>query len=332
MDDAKKLIHWALNLTSEYETEISNFDWPQRFSLDKLDYHFKFKYNEKSYDGRGLADSSEIALVKAIVEAVERTALDKHNLKNSNGLAAHFDLTQASENALCELVERDVFLCNYLWVEAGVQEIDKNLFSDTFLETLKKFENENVHIRFYELGTLLNRTVILAITNGFNRINPFGCVIGLGCSLIKEKAIAAAFSEAARNTVTYIDSNNCIEWHKSEIDFFNDEIQNFSILEHGKLALSETYGRWLWNYFLEKKKYKIIDHDIQENEIEIQELELDYAFADLGVKVVQARSKTMQNLFFHKTVPENINLGRLERFTKSSLLFEDLNLRTHPIA
>jgi ribosomal protein S12 methylthiotransferase accessory factor YcaO len=253
-------------------------------------------------------------------------------LKNSNGLAAHFDLSQATENALCELIERDVFLCNYLCVKAGVREVDKNLLPDSFLTTVKEFENKNIHISFYELGTLLNRTVILAITNGFNRINPFGCVIGLGASLTKEKAIAVAFSEAARNTVTYIDRNNCIEWHKSENDFFNEDIQTFSILEHGKLALSETYGRWLWNYFLEKKNYKILDHDIQENEIEIRVLDLDYAFSELGIKVVQARSKNMQNLFFHKTIPEKVNLARLERFTKTSLLFKDLNLRIHPIA
>ncbi len=110
MDDAKKLIHWALNLKPEYQVEISNFDWPRRFALDQLDYHFKFEYKEQIYDGRGLAESSETALVKAIVEAIERTVIDKHKLKNSNGIAAHFDSAQATESALCELIERDVFL------------------------------------------------------------------------------------------------------------------------------------------------------------------------------------------------------------------------------
>lgn len=332
MDDAKKLIHWALNLNPEFKVEISNFDWPQRFSLNQLDYHFKFRYNEQTYDGRGLAKSSETALVKAIVEAVERTVLDKHNLKNSNGIAAHFDSVQATENALCELIERDLFLCTYLCVEAGVQEIDKNLLPESYLTTIKEFENKNVHVRFYELGTLLNRTVILVIANGFDLLNPFGCVIGLGASLIKDKAIAAAFSEVARNTVTYIDRNSCIEWYKSESDFFNVTDQNFSILEHGKIALSETYGRWLWNYFSEKKKYKMKDHDIQENEIEIRALDLDNAFVELGIKVVQARSRAMQNLFFHKTTPEKINLARLERFVKKPISFEELNLTPHPIA
>lgn len=332
MDDAKKLIHWALNLKPDYKAEISNFDWPQRFALNQLDYHFKFTYKEETYDGRGLAVSSEIALVKAIVEAIERTIIDKHQLNNSNGIAAHFDIVQATESALCELIERDVFLCNYLCVEGGVQEVEQHLLPDFCLTTVKEFENKNVSICFYELGMLLNRTVILAITNGFDRLNPFGCVIGLGASLIKEKAIAAAFSEVARNTVTYIDRDSCIEWHQSENDFFKEDNQNFSILEHGKLALSEEYGRWLWNYFLEKKKYKIKDNDIRENEIEINVLELDRVFAELGVKVVQARSKAMQNLFFNKTQPQKINQDRLYRYMQAAYSVENINLRTHPLA
>jgi len=332
MDDAKKLIHWALNLNSEYKVEISNFEWPERFSLNQLDYHFKFKYKGHTYDGRGLAESSETALTKAIVEAIERTVIDKYNLKNSNGIAAHFDLIKAKENALCELIERDVFLCNFLYVRAGVKEVDKNLLPSSCLASVIEFENKNVPIRFYELGALLNRTVILAITNGFDRLNPFGCVIGLGASLIKTEAMAAAFNEAARNSVTYIDRNSCTEWSQSESEFFKEDNQKFSILEHSKLALSETYGRWLWNYFLEKEKYKMIDHDIQEQEIEIQTLDLDSAFAELGITVVQARSNVMQNLYFHKTTPEKVNLARLERFAKTPLVFEDLNLRTHPLA
>lgn len=332
MDDAKKLIHWAVNLKPEYKVEISNFDWPQRFALDQLDYHFKFRYNEQTYDGRGLAVSSETALVKAIVEAIERTVIDKHNLKNSNGIAAHFDSVQATESALCELIERDVFLCNYLCAEAGVQEIEKNLLPDSYLATVKEFENNNIHIRFYELGKLLNRTVVLAITNGFDRVNPFGCVIGLGANLIKDKAIAAAFSEVARNTVTYIDRNSCIEWHQSENDFFKEDNQSFSILEHGKLALSEAHARWLWNYFLEKKKYQVKDNDIRENEIEIRVLDLDSVFVELGIKVVQARSKAMQDLFFHKTQPQKINLDRLSRYMQAVCSVENINLRTHPLA
>lgn len=332
MDDAKKLIHWALNLNQEYNVEITNFDWPQRFSFDLLDYHFKFKYNNHTYDGRGLAESSETALVKAIVEATERTVIDKHKLKNSNGIAAHFDSIQAAENALCELIERDVFLCNYLCMEAGVQEVEKDLLSDYCLNLAKEFKNKNVHSCFYELGTLLDRTVILAITNGFKRPNPFGCVVGLGASLNKEKAIETALCEAARNTITYIDRDGCAEWYKSENDFFDKENKFFSILEHGKLALTEIYGRWLWNYFSDKKKYKIYDHDIQEKDIEIIELSLDYPFSELGIKIVQARSDKLQNLFFHKTTPEKVNLARLQSFTKSPLLFKDLNLRTHPIS
>lgn len=333
MDDAKKLIHWAINLPDHYKSKITSFDWPKRIGYDLFDYSFNFEHKNLEYHGRGLSTKIETALVKAIIECIERTAIDKNRLKNSNGIAAHFDKAQAKENAICELIERDIFLCNYLSPSAGVTEINSIDLSENQIRTIKLFRQKHVAIRLYELGTVLNRTVVLALTNGFDCSNPFGCITGLGSNRSKQQSIDTAINEATRNVATNLDSDTCDEWSLSEDSFFKGLDESFSILEHGKIALTEEYGRWIWSYFEEKKKFAVKNNDnIQESEINFIELAVDDMFCDLGVKLVQAKSESMQNLFFHKTEPHKINQARMRRYIEAPFCFDNLNLRTHPLA
>lgn len=333
MDDAKKLIHWAINLPDQYKPKITSFDWPKRIGYDLFDYSFNFEHKNIEYHGRGSSEKIETAFVKAIIECIERTAIDKNRLKSSNGVAAHFDKAQAKENAICELIERDIFLCNYLSPSSGVTEIDSTDLSEQQTRTIKSFCQKHVAIRLYELGTVLNRTVVLALANGFNCSSPFGCIIGLGSNRSKQQALNTAISEATRNIATNLDSDICVEWSLSENSFFKDLNESFSILEHGRIALTEEYGRWIWKYFEEKKKFAVKTNDsIQESEITFSDLEVDDIFRDLGVKLVHAKSESMQNLFFHKTELHKINKDRLCRYMGTPFYFDSLNLRPHPLA
>lgn len=332
MDDAKKLIHWAINLPPDFDPQITLFDWPKRFALNQFDYHFKFKFNNSEYQGRGIAVETEKALTKAIVEAIERTVIDKHSLKNSNGIAAHFEEPLARENAVCELIERDIFLCNFLCPLAGVVEINSNTISSSFTEILDKLKKNNIAIQLYELGTTLDRIVVLAICNGFDSKTPFGCVIGLGSHLVREVAIHAALIEMIRNVVTQIDNNICPEWQLTQSNFSHHDEINFSINEHSKIALTEEYGRWIWQYFLEKREYLIRPDNIKKDEIQVRILNLDSRFSGLGIKIYQAYSDSLQNLFFNMTSEAKVNLERLDRYMGTPTRFENLTLRMHPLA
>lgn len=99
----------------------------------------KLKANEEIYDSWGIAETKELALLKAVVEFIERINIPRSDLKykklkfgfkkyseaqlqnqypqcsnwnfnNSNGVALHTSLRAAKENALNEVIERHVIL------------------------------------------------------------------------------------------------------------------------------------------------------------------------------------------------------------------------------
>lgn len=329
MDDAKKLIHWAINPREQFDIEIVNFDWPKRYSLEQVDYSFKLKIGEDVYDGRGMSASSEVALTKAIVESIERTAVEFNNLNSSNGLAAHFNFELAKENALCELIERDLFLCNFLTPTSGVKKLLPEMLFPEISKCMAVLESKNVNLVFFEIGNVCERRVVIAIANGFKCEKPFGCVVGLGSHNKILNAISSAFAEVVRTTVTYIEGEQCDHWEKDEQDFFKSN--NFSILEHKNLALSEQYANWLWDYYQEKEQYPIVANNFRMNDFNFESLKLATDFKDLGIEVVRVKSNLLQDLFFGKTTYEKINLDRLNNYINGNSS-KKINFRTHPLA
>lgn len=330
MDDAKELIQWALNSRDRLNVELTNFSWPKQFGLNQADFHFKFILDGKTYEGRGMSPSSNTAIIKSIVEAIERTTIDCNSLKSSNGVAAHFNIQLAQENALCELIERDIFLCNYLCVNAGVREIENHLLPNVILKSLTHFNHDNVQFKFYQLGTLLQRHVVLAIANGFKSNNPFGCVIGIAANINLESAILSAFNEAARSSVTYVADEVCSSWNQKTEDFFTTK--QFSILEHKRLAMTKEHGIKLWEYYLQKKNSPIIESQIDLNRINLSLLTLPVELRNLGISAYQAQSDEVQNLFFGTTEINNINIERLESYSKSKMTANMINFLTHPLS
>lgn len=330
MDDAKELIHWALQSRDRLSIELTNFKWTKQYGLDQSDFNFKFILNAKTYEGRGMSSTSETAIVKSIVEAIERTTVDCNSLKNSNGVAAHFDIQLAQENALCELIERDIFLCNFLSIKAGVREIENHLLPSVLLRSLTHFSHDNVEFKFYVLGTLLQRHVVLAIANGFKSNNPFGCVIGVSANMNLESAILSAFNETARSSVTYIADEVCSSWNQKAEDFFTT--RQFSILEHKRLSMTKEHGLKIWEYYLQKKNSPLVESQIDLNRVNFNLLKLPVELRNLGISVYRAESDEVQNLFFGKTEIHNVNIKRLECYSKSKVTVDMINFLTHPLS
>lgn len=67
------------------------------------------------YFANGTAHSNIMASFKAVVEGYERTTVRNSDVKNSSGVAAHFDRKKAEEKALLELIERDALM--HCWEE-----------------------------------------------------------------------------------------------------------------------------------------------------------------------------------------------------------------------
>ncbi len=88
---------------------------PKGFRFRSYSFNIAGKINGKNILVTGEADTKDLAITKAVAEFIERCVLiessvNKHEIKTSNGWAAHTSEIEAQENAIRELVERDAIL------------------------------------------------------------------------------------------------------------------------------------------------------------------------------------------------------------------------------
>lgn len=143
--------------------------------------------------------SHDIALKKAISEATERMALKQYSLKSggpesSNGWACHVSKEAAIENAILELIERDVALSN--WECNGpFYEIPDVMFPPPLLSWK---ENREADLEFSYLRVFLSENTRGACISTllFNERGNF--VVGHSSGLNLDAAILSSAAEAMR--------------------------------------------------------------------------------------------------------------------------------------
>lgn len=141
----------------------------------------------------------DVALKKAISEATERMALKQYSLKSggpesSNGWACHLSIEIAIENAILELIERDVALSN--WECNGPFYEVPDLMFPTPLLSWK--ENREANLEFHNLRVFLSQNAHGACVSSllFNGRGNF--VVGHASGLDLQAAILSSAAEAMR--------------------------------------------------------------------------------------------------------------------------------------
>ena len=187
-------------------------------------------------EAEGFADdSADICELKATSEALERFALKyfkKINLysETSNGWACHFTAKQAIDNAIFELIERDVSLSS--WENTDLfYEIPEKLWPT---EVINWRDQQTGEIEFSNLKILLNHnkngccvSVLL-----FNDKNNF--VAGHASKYDLKQAIISATLEcmrAAHSALRFENFDNVIKLHSSAPE----------IIEPGSHSLAYAY-------------------------------------------------------------------------------------------
>jgi len=169
--------------------------WPQKFGLKYYHFTFEMKFRETFCMGHGCDLSEELALTKAVAEAVERWAFQsRSSALTTNGFAAHIDPLLAADNSLKELLERDAFLCHMI---SGAPMIEVSPDSSIYYEAILKM----LYASSIELSCALAHTFdefwcvrvqLSGNSNDFSGIN-----ISLGASRSSpEEALDKALLEA----------------------------------------------------------------------------------------------------------------------------------------
>lgn len=109
-----QLTRWIADNASDLDLHVDLLHWPSEWMPGFAAIAASIRVQSSVYDGCAVDRSEDAALIKAVVESIERYVKHTHNLPNTSGLAGHITSEQAQENGLCELIERDAFFCHYI--------------------------------------------------------------------------------------------------------------------------------------------------------------------------------------------------------------------------
>lgn len=309
MENHEALDTWILNSSVKLNSNIKLFSNSNLTKMGIFDITVEIEIDGVDSFGRGTDFDRNIAIRKAMSEALERFYLKYNKFPNSNGMAAHFNKANAIENAKNELIERDLFLCNFLTstpfsvMEASSIEIDK------CREILRK----GVRLNFYKMGEGDQKIAVLCTIDGIEcEAVPFGYFMGTSVSNNLKSAINSAFCEAYRSFAHFASSENTKEI--SERSFLNMRAHEICFEDHGYLSLNLDYAKKLREIYFEDKFAKvssILTPIFVEQNIPVHSL-----IEDCPLIVARVTSSSLQNLYCGFDNNLNANLGRLKEFSK----------------
>ncbi len=142
--------------------------------------------------GVGSDFNSELSIIKARSEIIERFiySQSKRILNSTSGLAVHSTISGAKENALKELIERDLFLTSWF----------SGKYPDWTSPIVTKFPFKRINGRFEvsigHIGTCLDYQCYVYILS--DRNNLFGAICGAVCEKRIEDSISKILFDISR--------------------------------------------------------------------------------------------------------------------------------------
>lgn len=183
------ITYWVFSHKNQLHPQMTDFSWPKSFGIDLFDIETKIVWDNRTFIGRGAADSLRLAIEVSCAEALERLACFYHG-RPSVGVAAHSIKGFAEENALLEAKER----------------YSLGLYRNGALRPVEMDQDLITHKYQLPLGTRVTR-FYLSSTEEASCLSIFQLdtqyFMGLSMAESQEKAIFKADCEALRNLSAY---------------------------------------------------------------------------------------------------------------------------------
>ncbi len=188
----EKLTTWILKNDERLDLRVQELSWITNIFPGWHDLQVSISVSGEKFVGRGSDRNSNVALGKAVCEAVERSVCFHHGI-SSLGVAGHLNAELAGENARLEWIERTSF--SYQIENKIHLEPLAHAESDIF----KHYNARGVSIGFFRIVSPENHFVVLCLAQG-GRAHPiFGGILGLGASLNINTAKQKALLECLRS-------------------------------------------------------------------------------------------------------------------------------------
>lgn len=184
------------------DLKVVQYTWTNEYGFNGHDIEATFSVNNRIAKGRGFGHSHEIALAKALSEAVEDAISWEMHIPLRWGKACHPIAADASQLALREGLERDLFFCHYL-SEMPFRQVPLNAWP--WLEQLSfACEQKGLQFKVGEMFPFEGWKFTLALVLGKSSATPFGVTLGLGSGFSIEQSAFHALVEAFRNAAAQI--------------------------------------------------------------------------------------------------------------------------------
>lgn len=112
MANNQRLGQWALNQAKALKLHVNRLEWIGDFFPGFIDLQVKIEIDFKIFEGRGSDLDKDVALAKGLTEAIERFICFSNRI-TSLGVAGHYDIEKAKENAFLEFIERSLLSYHY---------------------------------------------------------------------------------------------------------------------------------------------------------------------------------------------------------------------------
>lgn len=287
MADQSNLVDWLMGQSGKIDYKVTEFRWVDDYAPEYSDFGVNF-YGDK-FIGRAVDKDQNLALTKAIAEAIERATCSHNDLRSSTGVAAHTNLSEAIHNAKLELIERIAFDLHFA-NRISFQKVKPLAIEAKF--AMQKTQLQGVQLNFYQLISPDNVKIICAVATGSTYVRPFGGIIGLGANESVVQAEKSALFECLRNLTYYLKDLGLTAISKSDFQC----IDTPKFMDRFRLTLDSEYFREIGFLFLSSsllaKPFPILNY-------EHRELELPPEFKTAPLMVAQVlsdyRFKSEQN-------------------------------------
>jgi hypothetical protein len=319
MADAKELIQWALNSADDLLLEIDDSVWVKSVSSRLTDVSAHIQVEGKIHSGYGFGETPDLALTKAIAEAVERAVIKASGFMTSNGIAAHTDFAAAKRGAEEELRERDLILCHF-YTRTPFEKLSLQPAATSDLDILGEWLQEHrVELLTFSLGT----GGVLIVADGRKAKRPFGFILGASRKTSTREAFNSAAIEALRQASIFLAGNKVSE-PMSLKQFEKLKAPGFS--DHGQLALDMNYANEIASLFDGKGRPHETPHEVFVEEV-IPELSI---LKSGPLRFARATCNRLQDMHLGFPTRETINLARLEEFNGKALDINTVLRLPHP--
>jgi len=254
--------------------------------------------------GHGLSSSKNAAFMASVAEVLERIVFQQTDFATTSGFAAHTDYDKACQNAIFELIERDLLLCYY---HSGTSIPD--VTAEMCLKHAKiKFLNERIANagKSLKLGCLHKKNGIFSFLAAIHPVRD-GTTLGASCGQNQEAAAEKAVLEAFMNALIADRIYSPVELQ----DFLSlPENESRSAIMHLRLGLDRTVAQPFIHQF--SKSAKAQEWPVHLDKFKTTELHLTEIFSAFPFRVVRASNDHLQPLYFGSHVTKSLQKNRFQ--------------------